>query len=347
MSLRGAFRQQAASCTKLGSPFMGQLLRLLADNWQEDSALGQRLARFTGDIGPVGASLPLRMAGGLHALVLSGRAPDLATLYPPATVPDDTLWAGVAAALKAHEPFLLEWVESPPQTNEVRRSAALIAGAAVVATRFDLPFVLSELGASAGLNLMWDHYGLSLPGLTIAPSHPALTLTPEWQGPLPPRARPTIAARAGVDLNPMAPGEDTDMLRLSAYLWPDQPHRLALTRSAAAVMDAPLTRGDAIDWLETRLGAIPQGHVHLIQHTVAWQYFPKDAQMRGQALIEAAGAKATPDRPLAWLAMENDGDTTGAVGAALTLRLWPGDETLTLGRADFHGRWVHWRGEQQ
>ena len=43
--------------------------------------------------------------------------------------------------------------------------------------------------------------------------------------------------------------------------------------------------------------------------------------------------------------METDGDKTGAVGAALTLRLWPGDITLGLGRADFHGRWVRWIGK--
>jgi hypothetical protein len=28
--------------------------------------------------------------------------------------------------------------------------------------------------------------------------------------------------------------------------------------------------------------------------------------------------------------------------AALTLRLWPGDHRLSMGRADFHGRWVEW-----
>jgi hypothetical protein len=35
---------------------------------------------------------------------------------------------------------------------------------------------------------------------------------------------------------------------------------------------------------------------------------------------------------------------TGQIGAALTLRLWPGDIRLALGRADFHGRWVQWSG---
>ncbi|MFD2853815.1 DUF2332 family protein [Seohaeicola zhoushanensis] len=61
--------------------------------------------------------------------------------------------------------------------------------------------------------------------------------------------------------------------------------------------------------------------MHLIYHTIAWQYFPAEKQAEGTALIEAAGAGATASRPLAWLGLEADG---GTEGAAITLRLWPG-----------------------
>ncbi|WP_028958439.1 DUF2332 domain-containing protein [Sulfitobacter sp. 20_GPM-1509m] len=344
MTLAEAFRNQAQSCARLDSPFMQRLLTLLATDWPADSALGRKLAGFTGDIGPSGHSLPLRVAGGLHALVLSGRSPRLAACYPPHTPDDAPLRDAVMEALATHEAFMIDWVDSPPQTNEVRRSAALIAGARVACAQFDLPVMLSELGASGGLNLMWDHFALSVGGTTLGPDDPALTLTPDWTGPLPPAKVPHIASRAGVDLNPLNPRDADDLLRLTAYLWADQPERLARTRAAAAVFDAEMTRGDAIDWLEQRLTAQPEGQMHLIQHTVAWQYFPAPAQARGTALIEAAGAQATQTRPLAWLSMETEGDVTGAVGAALTLRLWPGDLRLTLGRADFHGRWVNWTG---
>lgn len=344
MTLSEAFADQSISCSRLGSPFMGQLFAILAEHWPTGSRLDARFAEFTGDIGPAGASLPLRLAGGLHALVLSGRAPDLAAVYPPKTVHDDKMRSTVLAALNTYEDYLLDWVESAPQTNEVRRSAALMAAAAVVKTHFDLPFWLSELGASGGLNMMWDHFELCLAGMRMGPLDPVLTLAPDWEGPLPPLALPRIAARAGVDLNPLDPRNPDDLLRMTAFLWPDQPERLALTRAAAAVMDAPISRSDAIDWLEERLAQAPSGHVHLIQHTVAWQYFPPQAQLRGCRLIEEAGATATSDNPLAWLALETDGDTKGAVGAALTLRLWPGDITLNLGRADFHGRWIRWSG---
>jgi hypothetical protein len=344
MSLTEAFRNQAQSCARLDSPFMQRLLTILAVECLNDGALWRKLAGFTGDIGPSGHSLPLRVCGGLHALVLSGRSPQLAASYPPNTTDDTTLRDAVRAALTGHEQFLLDWTDSPPQTNEVRRAAALIAGARVACLHFDLPVMLSELGASGGLNLMWDHFALDVGGCTFGPAKPALTLAPDWTGPLPPATTPQIASRAGVDLNPLNPREADDLLRLTAYLWADQPARLARTRAAAAVFDAQITRGDAIDWLEHRLDTQPYGQMHLIQHTVAWQYFPAPAQARGTALIEAAGKRATATRPLAWLAMETDGDVTGAVGAALTLRLWPGDLHLPLGRADFHGRWINWTG---
>ena len=342
MTLPEALRHQAESCRALGSPFMGQLLDMLAENWPTDSALAQKFDTFEGDIGPAGHSLPLRLAGGLHALVLTRRAPALAAVYPPHTPRTEALRDAVLDAITTHAAFLLDWTSRPPQTNEVRRSAALIAGARVAVSQFDLPICLSELGASAGLNLMWDHYALEIAGTRIGSPMPAITLTPDWKGPMPPARVPRIAERAGVDLNPLDAGRSDHLLRLTAYLWPDQPERLSLTRAAASVTRVEIAKGDAIDWLGGRLAHAPEGHLHLIQHSVAWQYFPPAAQAHGRRLIEASGARATRKRPLGWLAMESDGDTGGKKGAALTLRLWPGDIALSLGRADFHGRWIDW-----
>jgi hypothetical protein len=137
----------------------------------------------------------------------------------------------------------------------------------------------------------------------------------------------------------------TDSLRLRAYLWPDQPHRRTLTDAALALPHAPVDKADAIDWLTACLPHIA-GRTHMIYTTIAWQYFPAEKQRDGLAMIKAAGAMATPDTPLAFVQMENDG---GDNGAALTLRLWPhvigsettgSDQPLTLGRIDFHGRWI-------
>jgi hypothetical protein len=230
--------------------------------------------------------------------------------------------------------------KAPPQTNEVRSSAALIAGAQVALEYFQRPLVLSELGASAGLNLMWDHYALDIAGQITGPQTPTLTLNPDWTGPCPPSNSINIAEQAGVDLNPLNPRLAPDLLRLTAYLWADQPYRLTLTKAAVATIDVEIEESDAIDWLATRFANLRTGHLHLIENTVAWQYFPNSSQARGLELIEQAGARATAETPLAWFSIENDRDATGGAGAALTLRLRPGDTSLHLGRVNFHGRWV-------
>jgi hypothetical protein len=312
-------------------------MRLCGTQIWPEGTVTDRIFSWTGDITPRGQSVPLRLAGALHALVLRDHA-TLRAIYPPVAVPDATLWLTVAKVLVSEAAHIHAWLDSAPQTNEVRRSATLIAAGQLLADRYGLPMRTSELGASGGLNLHWDSYGLAMNAARFGPRDPALTLTPEWSGPLPPAARPVVVSRAGVDLNPLDPTNPDHCLRLQAYLWPDQPERLALTRAAIAAAKSPVTKGDAIDWLEGQL-AHQTGQLHLIYSTVAWQYFAQASQAKGTGLIEAAGQRATDQTPLAWFGMENDG---GARGAALTLRLWPGNLMLNLGRADFHGRWIDW-----
>jgi hypothetical protein len=117
---------------------------------------------------------------------------------------------------------------------------------------------------------------------------------------------------------------------------------LTRTEAAISVATGTVDTGDVEAWLTQRLAAPPKDATHIIFHTVAWQYFPEATGTACKKLIETAGAKATAEAPLAWFGMEAEGDTSN--GAKLTLRLWPGDIALNLGRADFHGRWVNWTG---
>ncbi|NJM84106.1 MAG: DUF2332 family protein [Tabrizicola sp.] len=349
--VRDAFRKQSAVTATMGSPFTAALLGGLAEGLEPDGVVAAAVLNWPGDPYTRADALPLRLAGGLRALVLSGQDAELSAAYARAGAgrparetplpPEEArpLTIAALAAMRRHEDFLIDWLKSPPQTNEVRRSGPLIAAGHWLTARFGLPLVLSELGASAGLNLLWDRYALDI-GAVFGPADPALVLTPAWEGAPPPRANPVILARSGVDLNPLDAVEDR--LRLVAYLWADQPDRLERTAKAldlAAAMRPGIARGDAADWLLPRLQTRHPGAVHVVFHTVAWQYFPAEVQARARALLDAAGAAATADAPLAHLSMEAD---DMGPGAALTLRLWPGNEDIALGRADFHGRWVRW-----
>lgn len=138
--------------------------------------------------------MALRLVGGLHALVLGGRDAALAAAYGGAGDPV----AAALAAIHAHDAFLHGWLDSPPQTNEVRRSAALIAAAHWLHMRAPLPLVISEAGASAGLNLLWDRYAMTAGGQGYGPADPVLHLAPDWRGAPPPAPAPVrVIAREG------------------------------------------------------------------------------------------------------------------------------------------------------
>ena len=338
-AVRDAFAAQARGCAKLGSPFMGRLMALFAARLTAGSPVADLVLGWTGNPRSEADSVPLRLAGALHALKRSGH-PALTSVYPPHQVDDETLWSTVTATLEAEEEFLLERLSNPPQTNEVRRASALIPTLHLLDRRYGLPIRLIEIGTSAGLNLRADQFRQETGSASYGPKDAPVRLAPGWQGPTPAPSTPQIAERIGIDLRPLDPARDAD--RLLSYIWPDQPDRLAWTEAAiglATLHPAQLIAADAVDWLHGL--TLEAGRLTLLFHTIAWQYLPGDARAEGERLIGATGALATDAAPLARFSMEAAGPS-----AALTLQLWPGKVMLDLGRADYHGRWIEWALEK-
>lgn len=337
--LSDLFVRQAGACARLGSPFMERLLTLCGNRLRQGHPVTDRLANWQGDATALGDAIALRFAGALHALVLMGRDPALTAAYPPNSVDDDTLWSAVEGAMTRHEAHVMHWLDSAPQTNEVRRSTAMITATQFLAARFPgLPFRVSELGASAGLNLYFDRYALALPdGTTRGATDPVITLSPHWTGPLPPAAEVRISDRRGVDLNPLSPDDPEARLRLKSYTWPDQPDRLARLDAALAIAHSVVDRGDAADWLTARLAHPQPGTIDLVYHTIAWQYFPPATDAACRAALEAAGARATPDAPVAHLWVEAE---KHMALATVRLHIWTGPvhkDTIELGQMNPHG----------
>src|ERR671910_2081509 len=152
-TIREAFAEQAQACAQRGSPFTSRLCEALARVLDGSTHTGQRVLEWPGRPDARGDSVPLRLVGGLHALVRRGSLPSLAALYPPHPLPDlQVLEKTLAEVLPTADDGLLPWLDLPPQTNEPMRSAPLMAGLLVIAQATDgLPFALYEVGASAGL----------------------------------------------------------------------------------------------------------------------------------------------------------------------------------------------------
>ena len=340
-NIADVFVEQAIACEALGSPFTGGLCRRIAENLDRQTAVGRLCLDWQGDTGPSGESVPLRLCGGLHALVLSKRDDELARHYPPHKA-DAPEWAMINAALNTHEAFLLEWMTSPPQTNEVSRAAILWPALMAVSGHLKMPLRLLEVGASAGLNLRLDHFSYRLGGLDCGTPDGPLLLTPQWRGEELVHQGVKIISRAGCDLNPLDPANDHDALRLSSYCWPDQSERMQRLTAALGIArryPAEMDKADAVVWLKDRLSAPSTGACTLIYSTIAWQYLPSEARAAGEATIRDAGRSATKAAPLVWLRFEADGQEPGA---GIQLDVWPGGDRHALGRGDFHGRWVDW-----
>jgi hypothetical protein len=139
-------------------------------------------------------------------------------------------------------------------TNEVSRRPRWIPP---VARETGLPLRLREIGASAGLNLAWDRYHYALaPHRWGNPDSP-VRIDAEWHGAAAAfEQHPEVESRAGCDLAPVRVGDDAQARRLEAYIWADQPERLAQLRAAIALAreDPPrIARESAAAWLEREL----------------------------------------------------------------------------------------------
>lgn len=334
---RGAFLIQEHYCRKMDAPNYAAICAALASGLTRDSRTGARVLDWTGE--PTRDALPLRLMGGLHALVRSGADAELAALFAGET---DDMEGVLARVLRRHDEALSPWLDGPPQTNEPGRSGALMTGLMEVARRFGPKLELLEIGSSGGLNLLIDRYRFDLGGVMVGPVDAPVTIRPEWLGHPPEPAPVEIVSTRGCDVRPLDVTDPAVKTRLLAYVWAEAPARAErLARAIDIVRDGGvrLDRADAADWVEARL-AEPQtqGVARVLMHSVVWQYLPDEVAARIRAAMAAAGERATAERPLAWVAMEPE----RAIGEMMvSVRGWPGcDDWEVVATTHAHGAWV-------
>jgi hypothetical protein len=342
-SLEEAWSRQTGWCNDNGSPFTARVLEAAWADRVRGGALAELLPLADGWLGDAGAdAVPLRIAGALHSLALSGRDARLAALYPPRQEQGDVERA-VADAMANHRDVITEYLAVAPQTNEIGRSAVLLPGFAVIAQATGLPLATFEIGASAGLNQLWHHYRYALGATAWGEESSEVLIRADWQGAAPALPeRIEVASHAACDVSPIDLQSEGAALRLMSYVWPDQHDRLERLRAAIALaqrLQIRVETADALTWAQDALATQRPGCATVLYHSVMWQYMPEPTRNGLRGLIEATGSHATRQAPLAWLTFEPpDSDAR----MLLTLRLWPGGERRVLAEAHPHGQWVRW-----
>ena len=338
-----AFDNQVAYCKASGATVTARVVAALRDLLErgEAGAFLQAMRDWSG--APLADALPLRAAGGIHALRLKGVEPALEAIYTDQLDTDDA--AIVADAIRNHEADLLPWLDGPPQTNEAGRSSNFIAAMLWLAEQGLPPrFECLEIGSSAGINLMIARYHYDLAGVQVGPEPGTMRFKPDWTGAPPPDCAIEIASTKGCDVAPVDLTDPAQALRLKAYIWPE--HTVRFERMDAAIAEAAkappdLVRMNAAEFVEAEQ-AKPQaeGVTRLLMHSIVWQYVPADQQERVTAAMAAAGARATAERPLAWISLEAN---RVLHIHEMTVRYWPGGaEPVTVTRAHPHGASIEW-----
>jgi len=332
-----ALSHQAKASDMLGSPFTSVLLNKAAENFSAQGIVHNILHDWPDE--PVASALALRFAGALNWLRLTDRAPELTPLYPPHWQGDDGVWwREIETVVQEHAEDIRAFIRKPIQTNEIGRSAPLLLGFLDVAKRFGLVLRMFELGASGGLNLYWDRFRYEMGNATWGDTQTQVLLSPKWKGADPVLdVTPTVISRAGCDISPVDYADDRQARRTLAFIWPDQPERVARFTSAVGLFrNDPVTieKADAADWLERVVTAPVEGAATIVYHSVVWQYFSEHTQVRISRLMEDVGARATERSPLAWVRLEPE-DPKAIPDVRVTL--WPSGETQRLAWAHPHG----------
>ena len=126
------------------------------------------------------------------------------------------------------------------QTNEVARCSYLRSAFAFIADETQgQPLSLVDVGASAGLNLLWDRYaydyrGHGLAGDRNSPVRISVEVRGDNRPPIP-HDSPSVAFRTGVDLNPVDVTDPDSALWLRALVWPGHERRADRLQAAMAL----------------------------------------------------------------------------------------------------------------
>ncbi|MFW5472231.1 DUF2332 domain-containing protein [Knoellia sp. CPCC 206450] len=283
----------------------GVLVRELADDADRGGVVRDILRGH--EDAPAGDMVQLRLLAGIHRIVLRGDAPGLARFYPSAggTADRYAVWPALEPVLREHVDELREALDVAPQTNEVGRSVALLAGLSEAVRRTGLRRVrLLEPGASAGLNLLVDRFRFVGDGWAAGPEDAHLVL----EGCGAPGFSPLsfeVVERRGCDLDPFDAMTEDGGAHLRSFVWPHMPERDGrLVAALAALRETPVVvdRAGAAEWVRKRL-AEPVGDdvLTVVWHSITRQYWPRAEY----AAMLAAIDEARPRVPVVRVALED------------------------------------------
>ncbi|MEH7225258.1 DUF2332 domain-containing protein [Bacillus sp. JJ1566] len=240
--------------------------------------------------------------GAVHYLLLKGKDHQLREFYPsivtnPRNV-EESFIHFKDFCLQFSDEIISLLQEKLVQTNEVRRCSYLFPAFQSIYNTVKKPLALIEIGTSAGLQLLWDQYSYSYGTNEVyGNKDSALHITSEIKGNKTPNLQdfiPPVAARIGIDLQPINLKDQENELWLQALIWPEHHERRALFEKAAEYVKANelrLIEGNGVELLCDLSEEIPKDFAICVFHTHVANQMPSDVKTSLLEQVQRIGAE--------------------------------------------------------
>lgn len=282
--------------------------------------------------------VPHRLLAAVRLLASQGEVEDFEAASDP--------WAVFRSVLLEHGVWIARFVrEQPVQTHVVQRCWALLPLFLSIARVAQKPLALIELGASGGLNLLWDRYFYRYEAGTWGEQASGVSLSGEERVPIPPdllKVKVAIRSRRGIDLNPVDVTSEDGLRLLRAFKKSDR--YAALLDAAANVFrkDPPeLIRGNYLLLLPELLQQRQGDSLTVVYQTHSTVYLSDAERRELRLIIDSAGREG----PLGWISTptpEEHGERRGDY--PLELAMWPEGKRRIVARTDVGATSLTWQG---
>jgi hypothetical protein len=300
---------------------------------------------------------PVSLFAAVHYLILSGEQHPLADIYE-APEARGALDRAAPEFVDFCEEFSEEIVkimrDRTVQTNEVNRCVGLLPALMIAHRSAHRPLGLVELGASAGLNMLFDRYRYDYSGgPVIGPPGATVRLSTQVRNRMPKldAAAPPVDYRVGVDLEPVEVADEDQERWLRACIWVGEVAREQRFEAAwnLAQREWPdVVEGDAVDKLEDLVDAVPD-HLELcVTHSWMMGWMGREQREKLAERIAHIGR----GRPVWWVSFESPNrvpgldapDNVPADASVLGLTHIDGDkiDRRVLAKVQHHGAWLDW-----
>lgn len=301
---------------------------------------------------------PHLLFAAVHYLVLDGKGEDLTRIYETAEADRRVLeeaGPGFAQFCSDNEDDIKRLMsERSVQTNEVNRCIGLLPALMVANREMRKPLALIELGASAGLNLLFDRFRYDYTGgPVIGPQGATVRLGTQLRGRVPrlDAATPPTDFRIGIDLDPVDVNDEDNLLWLRACIFAGdvaRDQRLTAAVTLARREWPEVRKGDAVALLPQVVEEVP-GDLELCIFNSQMMGWMDESQRSG--LADAIKAIAE-QRTVWWITFEDDSDVPGLLpmdeiepnASVLGLQRLAKHETDSRALAWMHphGAWLDW-----